>query len=182
MDEDESDWRQELQTGRAEKTATYEDSTDSPLSESARETFEGLSWFPIDESYRVTARFEHFKTTRSDSLEATRGSPMSYDHVGQLGVTFDGDLTVLSVYRAPGVESLLLPFRDRTNGETTWKHGRYLTIDPPPSEESGRVRTEVRVDFNRAYQPLCVYDDSVRSAKPPADNEIPHPIRAGERR
>ncbi len=181
MADDSTDWHTRLRSRREAKESTFNDPATSPLSEAAQDTFEGLSWFPIDESARLTARFERLESDRTVSLAASRGPPMQFEHIGQVGVELAGDLTVLSVYRAPGVEPLLLPFRDQTNGDTTWEHGRYVLIEPPASTGSEPAVTEVQVDFNQAYHPLCVYDETVRSAKPPEENELSLPVRAGER-
>ncbi|MFW5922495.1 MAG: DUF1684 domain-containing protein [Halodesulfurarchaeum sp.] len=185
---EDSEWTETIRTHRSEKESTFASEAETPLSETARAQFDGLQFFPIAPEYRVTGRLEVFPEPREAALEATRGPPMPFEKVGQLGVQLDGELSVLAVYRAAGVESLLVPFRDRTNGETTWRHGRYVTLSAPASiqgagEHADREKPEnVTVDFNLAYHPLCVYDETVRSAKPPTDNELPVAIRAGERR
>ncbi|MDR5657091.1 DUF1684 domain-containing protein [Halodesulfurarchaeum sp. HSR-GB] len=178
MDDDSSapDWIKSVREHREAKSRAFE-SADSPLSEPAQQTFDGLDFFPIDENYRVTGRFEPLSDPESVSLEATRGPPVPFEHVGQLGVEIAGELHVLAVYRAQGVDALLVPFRDETNGEETWSQGRYLNLTPP--EKTGRV--SVRVDFNLAYHPLCVYDETVSSAIPPIENEISAAVRAGEK-
>lgn len=178
MTDTEDEWAEAVQAHREEKERVFESPAETPLSEAARSQFDGLEFFPIDPAYRLTGRLEQFDEPREVELEATRGPPMSFAHVGQLGVEIEGDLTVLEVYQATGVDTLLLPFRDRTNGQETWANGRYVNLPAP--EETGRV--EVPVDFNLAYHPLCVYDQAVRSAKPPAENNFEVPIRAGERR
>ena len=105
---------------------------------------------------------------------------MAYDLVGQLGIELGDSLSVLDVYQAPGVDPLLIPFRDDTNGSETWAEGRYLTIEDPWDGEDRGVR-DVTVDFNAAYHPLCVYDSTVRSALPPSENRIDVAVSAGER-
>lgn len=176
-------WKQTIRSHRTQKNETFGSETESPLSESARESFDELDFFSIDPSFRVTGRLEMTGDPTTTTLETTHGPPMTFELVGQVGIKLHDELTVLTVYRAPEVETLLLPFRDETNGTTTWKHGRYLNI-PAPDPDSGDDSTPVEtvVDFNLAYHPLCVYDDTVRSAKPPTDNELGVPIRAGERR
>ncbi|MBS3759974.1 MAG: DUF1684 domain-containing protein [Halodesulfurarchaeum sp.] len=176
------EWKAEIQSHREQKIETFQSQTDSPLSESARNSFSEIDFFPIDASFRLGGRLELFAEPTNATLEATQGPPISFEQVGQVGVELAGELSVLSVYRAPGVDALLLPFRDPTNGSSTWAHGRYLNIpapDPKATDKSTPVDTVV--DFNVAYHPLCVYDDTVRSAKAPTDNEFDVPIQAGER-
>ncbi|MDZ7850958.1 MAG: DUF1684 domain-containing protein [Halodesulfurarchaeum sp.] len=184
---DADDWIEAIQSHRTEKERTFTSETDTPLSKTAFARFDGLEFFPISAEYRLTGRFEAFAEPREASLDATRGPPMTFEQVGQLGVEFADELTVLSVYRAPGVESLLVPFRDQTNGEATWRHGRYLNVPAPDSTSADSENVDqskpvvLSVDFNVAYHPLCVYDETIRSAKPPIDNELPIAIRVGER-
>ncbi|MGM0372463.1 MAG: DUF1684 domain-containing protein [Halobacteriota archaeon] len=171
-----SDWIEAVREHREAKSRAFE-SADSPLSETAQQRFDGLDFFPIDEQFRLTGRLEQLTDPESVSLEATRGPPVPFEHVGQLGVEIAGELHVLAVYRAQGVDALLVPFRDETNGEETWSQGRYLNLSPP--EKPGRV--SVRVDFNLAYHPLCVYDETTSSAIPPVENQISTAVRAGEK-
>lgn len=180
--EEPEDWKAEIRSHREQKIETFQSTTDSPLSESARNSFSEIDFFPIDASFRLGGRLELYSEPTTTTLEATQGPPISFEEVGQVGLELAGELSVISVYRAPGVDALLLPFRDSTNGSSTWEHGRYLNIpapDPKATDESTPVDTVV--DFNVAYHPLCVYDDTVRSAKPPTDNELDVPIQAGER-
>ena len=37
------------------------------------------------------------------------------------------------------------------------------------------------VDFNRAYTPYCYYNATYECPRPPAENRLKIPIRAGER-
>ena len=176
-----SNWKDLVRNHREEKTETFESARDSPLSETARKDFDGLEFFSISERYRLEGRLERFQESEEVILEATRGPPMSFNHVGQLGVTIEDDLFVLAVYQSPGVDALLVPFRDATNGETTWERGRYLNIETPADETEQQSRpTNVTVDFNLAYHPLSVYDSGVRSAVPPKENAVEAAIRAGE--
>ncbi|MFB6085752.1 MAG: DUF1684 domain-containing protein [Halodesulfurarchaeum sp.] len=181
------DWPEMIHTHRTEKEAAFASESDTPLSETARAQFDGLAFFPISAEYRLTGRLEPFEEPRDVTLDTTQGPPMSFEKVGQLGLELDGEFSVLAAYRAPGVPSLLVPFRDSTNGSTTWKHGRYLNVAAPKGtageeDQIDRARpVDVTVDFNLAYHPLCVYDETVRSAKPPTDSELSVAIRAGER-
>ena len=67
-----------------------------------------------------------------------------------------------------------IPFRDGTAGDTTYQGGRYVS---PETADDGSVI----VDFNRAFNPWCVYDDEFICPFPPASNIIEEPIAAGEK-
>jgi uncharacterized protein (DUF1684 family) len=67
-----------------------------------------------------------------------------------------------------------VPFGDLTNGEETYKGGRYLELDRTPTGLYD-------LDFNRAYHPYCVYDISYVCPVPPRENRLTVAIKAGER-
>jgi uncharacterized protein (DUF1684 family) len=37
------------------------------------------------------------------------------------------------------------------------------------------------LDFNRAYNPECAYDPQMLCPKPPPENKLPFPVKAGEK-
>ena len=67
-----------------------------------------------------------------------------------------------------------IPFRDATAGVETYGGGRYVGI------EVAADGTAV-VDFNRAGNPWCVYDDEFTCPLPPPSNVIVEPVTAGEK-
>ena len=68
---------------------------------------------------------------------------------------------------------LFIPFRDASAGDSTYGGGRYV---PVTVIEPGRAF----VDFNRAINPYCAYDEEFSCPLPPAENRLPFPIPAGE--
>jgi uncharacterized protein (DUF1684 family) len=40
----------------------------------------------------------------------------------------------------------------------------------------------ILLDFNTAYNPFCAYSENFSCPLPPAENYLPVPIRAGEKR
>lgn len=92
---------------------------------------------------------------------------------------------ILNVYKAdPEIaakfpeyaELLFIPFRDLTNGRTTYGVGRYIDIRKP----SGNA---VTLDFNLAYNPNCAYGtDKYSCPIPPKENFLKVEIRSGERK
>ena len=69
---------------------------------------------------------------------------------------------------------LFVPFADLTNGDETYKGGRFLELD---QTASGLYD----LDFNRAYNPSCVFNVSYICPVPPRENRIAIAIRAGEK-
>ncbi len=64
---------------------------------------------------------------------------------------------------------------DQTNDDTTYGGGRYVYVDLP--ESNGKVM----IDFNRLYNPLCVYSEFTTCPLPPVQNVLPIKILAGEK-
>ena len=68
---------------------------------------------------------------------------------------------------------LFVPFGDLTNGGETYRGGRFLDLD--------RTSTGFYdLDFNKAYNPYCVYNPTYICPLPPRESRLPIPIRAGE--
>jgi uncharacterized protein (DUF1684 family) len=83
----------------------------------------------------------------------------------------------LVVYKPLGGYPYLLfvPFKDATTGTETYAGGRYLEMEEQPEAE------EYWLDFNRAYNPYCAYNDDYACPVVPLENVLPIPIRAGEK-
>ena len=64
---------------------------------------------------------------------------------------------------------------DTTNAVETYGGGRFLYTAPP--EPDGTVI----VDFNRAYNPPCVFSPYATCPLPWPANRLPIPVEAGER-
>jgi uncharacterized protein (DUF1684 family) len=72
------------------------------------------------------------------------------------------------------VRRLFVPFGDLTNGTETYPGGRYIDLQ--------RTATGFYdLDFNRAYNPFCVFNEKYDCPLPPRENRLTVPVRAGER-
>ncbi|MFB6112987.1 MAG: DUF1684 domain-containing protein [Halodesulfurarchaeum sp.] len=178
-DFDRAAWERRLERHRAEKDEFLTESDHSPIPVEERESFDGLAYFPLDPTYRIEARIGWAHSPESVSFRMSRGQDTEYEWVGTVGFDLADDHRTLSVYRSPGVDDFFVPFRDATNGETTWKHGRYLGLDA--DRETVENGASVVLDFNLAYHPFCVYTEEYVAALPPTENELDIPISAGER-
>jgi uncharacterized protein (DUF1684 family) len=70
---------------------------------------------------------------------------------------------------------LFIPFKDMTNGESTYGGGRYIDM------RMGDIRDgSVIIDFNKCYNPWCMYSDGYNCPIPPLENHLEVPIEAGE--
>ena len=86
----------------------------------------------------------------------------------------DGHVEVDGVFLEPGDAELFIVFGDRTNRDETYGAGRFLDIAAP-------VGGEVVIDFNKAYNPPCVFTAYATCPLPPPVNRLPLAVPAGER-
>ena len=105
-----------------------------------------------------------------------------YVKYGEVVFTIDGTEFKLSVYQSPDImknpgyeDYLFIPFTDKTNGNETYEVGRYIEFRIPKSED-------VIVDFNQCYNPYCSYSARFSCPIPPAENDLPIEIPAGEKK
>ncbi len=168
-------WREELERERAMKDEFMARHPESPFI-LGRVPFHDLRYFAPDATFRVTAKLERLATPLEAYLRTNRDNQAVMRYLGDLAFELEGRALRLRVYHAgEGVgRSVFVPFRDRTTGRESYGSGRYLTFEL--NEED-----VYDLDFNRAFNPYCAYTDDYECSFPPADNDLPVAIRAGER-
>jgi uncharacterized protein (DUF1684 family) len=142
----------------------------------ARQRFSGIRRFPVDPRWRVGARFERHPDGTTVLAPDVLGSAQTYRNPGTLRFRLDGTMHTLEAFREPDEEELFIVFGDATNGSETFAGGRYLYAPPPDGQ--GRVV----LDFNRAYNPPCVFTEYATCVLPLPANRLPVRIEAGELR
>jgi uncharacterized protein len=149
---------------------------ESPFVDSRVEGFRGLLYFPIDPKLRVRATLERVDPPREAFLRTNRDGQLEARYLGDLTFRLDGQSLRLRVYHAGGgtATSVFVPFRDLTSGRESYGPGRYLTLELNPSDI-------YEVDFNRAFNPYCAYTPAYECGFPPAENDLPIEIAAGEK-
>lgn len=142
-----------------------------------RHEFPGIAWFPIDATVIVEAQFEARAPREPSVVQTSRGVTKTLYIAGEARFELDGQpLNLLVFGYAPEPtpdEPLLIPFRDATSGHESYAAGRYLEPTLPGSGEP------LRLDFNRATNPLCAYSEHYNCPMPPRFNTLPVAIRAG---
>jgi uncharacterized protein len=172
-----SSYEQQIDTLRREKDEFFRTDLDSPIPPEQRSTFRGLSYYPPEKSYMVSARLERFDKPQPTLIQTSTGSRQSYVRYGRVEFDFSGTRLRLVVYKSaedPFARSLFIPFSDETSGRETYGSGRYLDL-----EEQGGENYEL--DFNLAYNPYCAYNDQYTCPIPPRENRLPVRILAGEK-
>ena len=157
--------------------ALFKDASISPLKPEDIKSFKGLSFFPVDSSFAVVAKLK--KTNTSDFFEMkTSTTRLSKERVfGILSFTIKGLNYSLKVYQSESsvLESsdyLFLPYLDATNGITTYGGGRYLDLKIPEGDS-------IWLDFNKSYNPYCVYNERYSCPIVPKENFLPIKVEAG---
>jgi uncharacterized protein (DUF1684 family) len=108
----------------------------------ARQTFKGLHWFPVDESYKVTARMEAWPEPKEISVPNVLGGNFKMKSPGVLKFTIRGkECSLQPVDEGDG--TLFIIFRDESSQVETYKSGRFLYAEKP-------VNGEAILDFNKA--------------------------------
>jgi uncharacterized protein len=139
-----------------------------------RREFTGLHWFPVSESYRVTAHYVPYPAPRKVEIETVMGDR---EHLTLAGyVTFRLNE---QEYRLDAEQDdsggLSFVFRDLTSATETYQASRFLDTDPP---KDGTVV----LDFNEAYNPPCAYNPYTTCPLPSPGNRLRVAIPAGEKR
>ena len=144
------------------------------LAAPARAAFDGVPHWPVDPSWRVDARFEPTPGRRL-RVPDVLGLVGEKDSPGEVVFSVGGGTHRLQALPGGANGELWLVFGDATNGTETYGGGRFLYTDAPDPE--GRVA----VDFNRAYNPPCVFSPFATCPLPWPENRLAIRIEAGER-
>lgn len=171
-------WRTDLRKERNAKEEFLTEDPDSPLPEEERIDFDGLEYFEPDPDLRFELRLTSFGDSEEVTLDTTKEGSQTVHRWGQFRFSIDGTGYTLSAFRTdPDREELWVPFKDQTNGDSTYHAGRYLDLD----EDHQAVGGGWILDFNRAYTPFCAFSDEYESPLVPPENRLAVSIKAGEK-
>ena len=169
---------EKLKTFREKKDWFFKEDAQSPLIESDRKKFKGLLYYPIDLKYSMIGSIEKYPTEPKPIyiiLPTNKERGRKYVKYGRFKFKWEGKEYVLQIYRPLGGGELFLPFKDKTSGTETYPKGRYLYIEPMPGGK-------MLIDFNRAYNPFCQFNEKYACPFAPEENWLDTAIRAGEKR
>jgi len=159
--------------------ADFKDATTTPLKATDLKDFEGLEFFDFDETFKVDAVLKRTPDSEWFQMKTTTDRLSKERVFGIVTFTLKNQEYQLKVYQGeenmntPGFEDyLFLPFLDLSNGETTYSGGRYIDLSIP---EGNRME----IDFNKAYNPLCVYNEKYSCPIVPRENFLEVKVEAG---
>lgn len=142
----------------------------------ARRHFQGLEYFPTREDWIVEARFEPYPAGRRIPILNILGMTDQMVTPGAVVFTKDGkEYRLDTILEAPDDDELFVMFADATSARETYGAGRFMYI-PMPRE--GRVT----IDFNRAYNPPCAFNEFATCPLPPSQNRLATRVDAGEKK
>lgn len=142
----------------------------------ARLAFTGIDHFPADPSFRIEADWVSVDPPRAFEVDSV------------IGITSTVFVKHKAVFAFGGAEYTLWPthgsdtspmfvLRDPTAGSETYGASRFL-FGIFEKDRPGKIV----LDFNRAINPPCAFTPAATCPLPPAENRLPFPIRAGEKK
>jgi uncharacterized protein (DUF1684 family) len=142
-------------------------------------TFKGVSYFPYDPAFRVTARFVPDAKLPPRVFKTSRGTDKQFFHAGDAVFALKGKAVTLPFYTdaraAQAVKDMSAFFRDDLTNNGAYGAGRYVDI----ADFGAFPPKTVTIDFNEAYNPNCAR--SPHYTCPLAVDTIPLAMTAGER-
>lgn len=157
----------------------FTDKQKSPLTEEDFKTFKGVDFFPIDTNFRVVAKLKFTQDSKPFKMKTTTDRLPEYKIYASATFEINGKEYMLQIYQNQKLllntdyeDYLFLPFTDKTNGETTYGGGRYIDLNIPKGNT-------IIIDFNKAYNPYCAYNNKYSCPIPPSANNLNTVINAG---
>jgi uncharacterized protein (DUF1684 family) len=141
--------------------------------------FKGVSYFPYDPDFLVTAQFKPDPKRPPHVFRTSRGTDKQFYHVGDASFSLKGTKIVLPMYAGSNdpkkISDISAFFTDDMTGKGAYGAGRYVDVGDfgkfPPSTFT--------IDFNNAYNPNCAR--SAHFTCPIAVDDIPIAVTVGER-
>jgi uncharacterized protein len=133
--------------------------------------FNALKYNPVDEAYRVTAKFIRYDPPKTVKKMEVIGTETEVVLLGQARFTLHGTDCALEAEKSG--DKLLLHFADATNAKTTYGGGRRVYVPLPEGDE-------FILDFNLVDNWPCAYTPYATCPLVPQENRLPIPIEAGE--
>jgi len=140
----------------------------------ARKHFKGIERYPVRGEWRIEGRFEPYDPPKKLRIPNALG--MEFEETCPGSVVFEvGGVTQRLEPTADADGGLFFVFADATSGNETYGGGRFLYTDPPGPDG------KVILDFNKAYNPPCVFTPFATCPLPHAENILKVKVEAGEK-
>ncbi len=140
----------------------------------SRLNFTGLEYFPITPKWRIEAHFEPAEAGETIPIGNVLGQLNDNPKYGTAVFTLGERTYRLAAVGDQDSKSLFFIFADKTNGRQTYGAGRFMYTGLP---ENGKII----LDFNKSYNPPCVFNEYSTCPLPPPENRVAEAILAGEK-
>ena len=140
--------------------------------------FTGVEFFPVDPAYRISGEIIPQAKPERVVLLDIQGREQPWWLYGELRFRLQATPSRLALYTLTldpqeiQKEGFMLIFKDPTSGKESFPGARYLYVE-------GKMAGAVTVDFNRTFNPPCVYSSIYTCAFPRPQNRLAGAIRAG---
>lgn len=155
---------------RGERMGVRVRDSDAPT----RTGFRGLEHYPVHSRWRFEARFVPFTPEKHIPVPTVLGYPEEDVSPGEIEFVRNGKPYRLTTVLEKGSDQLFIIFGDRTNGKSTYGGGRFV-YSPMPTDG------KTVIDFNKSYNPPCVFTPYATCPLPPPGNHLPIAVEAGEK-
>jgi len=140
----------------------------------AARNFKGMTFFPLDLNYRVTATWVAGDGKRTIEVPNVLGDVTAAPIPGVVTFKVNGEELKLTAVGGDAAKGLFFVFNDLTAKNDTYPAGRFLHTGPV-------VDGQVVLDFNRAYNPPCAVTPYATCPLAPKENRLATEIPAGEK-
>jgi uncharacterized protein (DUF1684 family) len=165
---------------RQERDALFRSHSQSALSNEQKANFRGLRYYDYNPAFRFLLPIDPNVVSEVLEVELEHDGLLRMRRFGMVHVPIAGQTFSLSLFWLLGYGSgVFLPFRDGTNGDSTYGGGRYV-LDTIKHADLGQVGDRLVIDFNYAYNPSCAYNSRWVCPLAPLENRLPIAIPAGE--
>lgn len=140
-----------------------------------RETFRLPPFYPVDPAWRLAARMDPYPEPREMPLVDVTDGTVANVAQGELVFQAEGREHRLVAFATEKSKDYFVMLWDSTATIDTYPGGRYMKV-PFPDDEGWTV-----IDFNRAYNPPCVFTPYSVCSLPPRESRLDIAIAAGEK-
>ena len=142
-----------------------------------------IKYFSFKKSWQVEAEFVPLEKEPVFQMPTYSGITRDYRKFATATFTHGQKKITVFLYqnmtliRQPQYKDyLFLPFKDNTNGAESYGGGRYMDV-----RISAVKDRKIILNFNKAYNPYCAYNEGFNCPIPPQENHLNLSISAGER-
>ncbi len=139
-----------------------------------RKNFKGIERFKVDPKWRFDATLERYNPPHLIKVANVLGYEENVQCPGAIVFQKDGKTYRLETLSQDDDEFEII-YGDATSGHTTYGGGRFIYVAVPGPDN----RTVI--DFNKSYNPPCVFTEFATCPIPTRENVLPFPVEAGEK-